>query len=392
MPRDAKLHDAMPQESGTPIATLRGALRLDDDAGPNPTARAFTDAGTTAALLAANRSIRAEGLHGSFGHMLGSSPSMQELYRKIERVAGTEATVLITGESGSGKELVARTIHERSTRSGGPFVAINCGAISPNLIEAELFGHERGAFTGADRQRRGCFERAAGGTLFLDEITEMTPDLQVRLLRVLETGRFARVGGEQELRSDVRVLAATNRDPVAAVHEGTLREDLLYRLAVFPVSVPPLRERGDDVALLARAFLDAHNAGAGTRKRFAPAALDALARHAWPGNVRELKNAVHRAFILAGDEVNLELAPPSRAAASGSGCLPMRVGMSIAAMEKIAIIATLEHCRGNKRRAAEILGISLKTLYNRLTAWRSEAAAHASQPTIVPDHARAAGH
>jgi DNA-binding NtrC family response regulator len=209
---------------------------------------------------------------------------------------------------------------------------------------------------------------------------------------VLETGRFARVGGEQELRSDVRVLAATNRDPVAAVHEGTLREDLLYRLAVFPVSVPPLRERGDDVALLARAFLDAHNAGAGTRKRFAPAALDALARHAWPGNVRELKNAVHRAFILAGDEVNLELAPPSRAAASGSGCLPMRVGMSIAAMEKIAIIATLEHCRGNKRRAAEILGISLKTLYNRLTAWRSEAAAHASQPTIVPDHARAAGH
>jgi len=357
MPLDAKMHDA----------TSSGAVLLTGSRPPHP-----------------------QPSPGSFGHMLGRSSCMQELYRKIERVAETDATVLIAGESGSGKELVARTIHERSARADGPFVAINCGAIPPNLIEAELFGHERGAFTGADRQRRGCFERAAGGTLFLDEITEMTPDLQVRLLRVLETGRFARVGGEQELRADARVLAATNRDPDAAVREGTLREDLMYRLAVFPVAVPPLRERGEDVTLLARAFLDAHNAAAGTRKRFDATALDALAHHSWPGNVRELKNAVHRAFILGGDDVSFDASPSS--ARQPSDYLPMRVGMSIAAMEKIAIVATLEHCRGNKRRAAEILGISLKTLYNRLTAWRSEAVLRATPLARAQDHARAAGH
>lgn len=323
---------------------------------------------------------------GSFGPLLGTSSAMQELYRKIERVAATDTTVLITGESGSGKELVARTIHDRGKRAAGPFLAVNCGAIAPSLIEAELFGHERGAFTGADRQRCGCFERAAGGTLFLDEITEMSPDLQVRLLRVLEAGRFVRVGGEKEIAADARVLAATNRDPGVAVREGRLREDLLYRLAVFPVEVPPLRARGDDVALLAQAFLDAHNASAGTRKRFSPAALDAFARHRWPGNVRELRNAVHRAFILSGDEVLPEPGQSGRPG-SDSGCLPVRVGMSIAAMEKIVIRATLDECRGNKRRAAEILGISLKTLYNRLAAWRSDeiGASDGSQ-----DHARAA--
>lgn len=336
MPLDANMHDA----------TSSGAVLLTGSRPPHP-----------------------QPSPGSFGHMLGRSSCMQELYRKIERVAETDATVLIAGESGSGKELVARTIHERSARADGPFVAINCGAIPPNLIEAELFGHERGAFTGADRQRRGCFERAAGGTLFLDEITEMTPDLQVRLLRV---------------------LAATNRDPDAAVREGTLREDLMYRLAVFPVAVPPLRERGEDVTLLARAFLDAHNAAAGTRKRFDATALDALAHHSWPGNVRELKNAVHRAFILGGDDVSFDASPSS--ARLASDYLPMRVGMSIAAMEKIAIVATLEHCRGNKRRAAEILGISLKTLYNRLTAWRSEAVLRATPLVRAQDHARAAGH
>ncbi|MBS0326341.1 MAG: sigma-54-dependent Fis family transcriptional regulator [Proteobacteria bacterium] len=359
MPLDAKMHDAMPCDTAPP---------------------------------AGSRLSRPYAAPGSFGHMLGRSPSMQELYRTTERVAQTDATVLITGESGSGKELVARTIHERSARACGPFIAINCGAIPPNLIEAELFGHERGAFTGADRQRRGCFERAAGGTLFLDEITEMSPDLQVRLLRVLETGRFARVGGEHEIVADVRVLAATNRDPGAAVRAGALREDLMYRLAVLPVAVPPLRERGDDVVLLARAFLDAHNAAAGTRKRFTSSALEALAHHAWPGNVRELKNAVHRAFILAGDDVSLDASQPAAAERPGSGYLPMRVGMSIEAMERIAIVATLEHCRGNKRRAAEILGISLKTLYNRLSAWRSEAAARATHVATVQDHARAASH
>ncbi|MGH8802179.1 MAG: sigma-54 interaction domain-containing protein [Casimicrobiaceae bacterium] len=384
MPRDAKLHETRSLDAGPPAATLRGAMRLEEQIGTDSAPGAFSDNGAMPALLAGNHRFRLDAQHERFGRMLGRSPPMQDLYRKIECVAATDTAVLITGESGCGKELVATTIHERSARAGRPFVAINCGAISPNLVEAELFGHERGAFTGADRQHLGCFERAQGGTLFLDEITEMAPDLQARLLRVLEAGCFARVGGEHELRADVRVLAATNRDLVAAVREGSLREDLLYRLAVFPIVVPPLRERGEDVALLARTFLDAHNVAAGTRKRFSATALEMLARHPWPGNVRELKNSVHRAFILAGGDVGLDLVPAS-APASGSGYLPIRVGMSIAAMEKVAILAALDHCRGNKRRAAEMLGISLKTLYNRLAVWRSEGAAYVAN---AQDHAR----
>lgn len=386
MPRDAKLHETRSFDAGLPAATLRGAMRLEEQIGTGSTPHALSGSGAMSALPAGSHRFRMDAQHETFGRMLGRSPPMRELYRKIECVAATDTTVLITGESGCGKELVACTIHEQSARADRPFVAINCGAISPNLVEAELFGHERGAFTGADRQRLGCFERAQGGTLFLDEITEMAPDLQARLLRVLEAGCFARVGGERELRADVRVLAATNRDPAAAVREGSLREDLLYRLAAFPIVVPPLRERGEDVALLARTFLDAHNVASGTCKRFSAAALEMLARHPWPGNVRELKNSVHRAFILAGEDVGLDLAQPS-APASGSGYLPIRVGMSIAAMEKIAIIATLEHCRGNKRRAAEMLDISLKTLYNRLAAWRSDGAAYIAN---THDHARTA--
>ncbi len=208
---------------------------------------------------------------GRFGPLYGSSDAMQEVYQKIDKVAPTDATVLVTGESGGGKELVARTIHERSRRARGPFVAINCGAIPSNLIEAELFGHEKGAFTGATRSRGGCFERAEGGTLLLDEITEMSLDMQVRLLRVLETGRYMRVGGDAELRSDVRIVAATNRDPHQAVRDGRLREDLLYRLAVFPMALPPLRERDGDAELLAEHFLQRLNAEAGTDKRFSRA-------------------------------------------------------------------------------------------------------------------------
>src|SRR6476619_2991177 len=208
----------------------------------------------TLPFVAAARAASAPAL-GRFGRLYGSSTVMQDVYRMIEKVAPTEATVFITGESGCGKELVARTIHERSPRARGAFVAINCGAIPQNLIEAELFGHERGAFTGANRQHRGCFERAEGGTLFLDEITEMPLEMQVRLLRVLETGRFTRVGGDQEIGADVRVLAASNRDLRQAVASGKLREDLMYRLCVIPVNVPPLRERGEDVVLLAEMFL-----------------------------------------------------------------------------------------------------------------------------------------
>jgi DNA-binding NtrC family response regulator len=327
-------------------------------------------------FVAAARAASAPAL-GRFGRLYGSSTVMQEVYRMIEKVAPTEATVFITGESGCGKELVARTIHERSARARGAFVAINCGAIPQNLIEAELFGHERGAFTGANRQHRGCFERAEGGTLFLDEITEMAPEMQVRLLRVLETGRFMRVGGDGEIRTNVRVLAATNRDAIDAVRDGRLREDLMYRLAVFPIALPPLRERDGDTELLAEHFLQNLNVEGGTAKRFSRAALTTIRAYHWPGNVRELKNAVHRAFIMAEDIVELDLAGLACPAVEGE-CLRMPVGTSLAEMERQAIFATLDHCRGNKRRAAEMLGVSLKTLYNRLTAYQAEGARLAS--------------
>ncbi len=311
------------------------------------------------------------------GLVRGVSPAMQRVYEMIDRVAPTEASVLIVGESGSGKELVAQTIHQGSSRRG-PFVAVNCGAIPASLVEAELFGHERGAFTGAARTHRGYFERAAGGTLFLDEITEMSPDAQVRLLRVLESGRFWRVGGDTEIRAQVRVVAATNHDLGSAVAAGRLREDLMYRLAVFPISLPPLRSRGADVDLLARHFLGLLNAEAGTSKALSKRSVDVLRTHSWPGNVRELKNCVHRAFILADEEVELEhMLPAASADAADPGRLSFALGTPLAAMEKRTILATLAHCRGNKRRAAQVLGVSLKTLYNRLNEYASEAAGQA---------------
>ena len=229
----------------------------------------------TLPFAAATRSASAPAL-GHFGELFGGSPPMQEVYRRIAKVAPTMATVLITGESGSGKEVVAHTIHGRSERAKFPFVAVNCGAIPGTLIEAELFGYEKGAFTGAVRMHRGCFERAEGGTLFLDEITEMAPEMQVRLLRVLETGLYSRVGGEQELRASVRVIAATNQDPRQAVHDGHLREDLMYRLAVFPIVLPALRERDGDAELLAEHFLRQMNEADGTRKAFSRRAVAAL--------------------------------------------------------------------------------------------------------------------
>src|ERR1700689_5379659 len=241
------------------------------------------------------------------GPLLGASAAIQEVFRLIERVGPTEASVLLTGESGSGKELAAQSIHDRSARRGKPFIAINCGAIPAGLIEAELFGYEKGSFTGAMRAHAGVFERANGGTLLLDEVTEMPLDMQTRLLRVLESRKFYRVGANTEYSSDVRVIAATNRCPLSAVQAGQLREDLLYRLAVFPIDIPPLRNRGEDVELLANHFLSELNAQAVTQKRLSAHARMTLKQHSWPGNVRELKNCIERAFIL-GDSV-LELAP-----------------------------------------------------------------------------------
>jgi len=304
--------------------------------------------------------------------MYGASPKMRDVYRMIEKVAPTEATVLIVGESGSGKELAAHSIHRMSARASGPFVAVNCGAIPATLIEAELFGYEKGAFTGATRSHRGFFERAECGTLFLDEITEMAPEMQVRLLRVLDSGRFCRVGGDCEIQSKVRVIAATNRNPITAVEENHLREDLMYRLAVFPIHLPPLRVRGDDVGLLARHLLDELNEEAGTKKRLTEQALRDIEGYAWPGNVRELKNCIQRAFILAEDEVEVDL-PPTLARhsspAPSAECLQFEIGTSLSDMERTTILATLNQCSGDKRRTAEMLGVSLKTLYNRLSEY-----------------------
>ena len=307
------------------------------------------------------------------GPLLGDSVAMQEVFRLIERVGPTEASVLLTGESGSGKELAAQSIHDRSPRRGGPFIAINCGAIPAGLIEAELFGYEKGSFTGAIRAHAGVFERAQGGTLLLDEVTEMPLDMQTRLLRVLETRKFYRVGASMEFMSDVRVIASTNRCPLQAVQNGQLREDLLYRLAVFPIDLPPLRSRGPDVDLLAEHFLSELNAQNGTQKRLSALARMTLKQHTWPGNVRELKNCIERAFILA--DQTLELAPLIQSAARGGEVpvdrerLDIRVGSRIYDMERSLIEATLDYFKGNKRRAADALGCSLKTLYNKLNGY-----------------------
>lgn len=308
-----------------------------------------------------------------FGSLMGSSAAMRQVYDQVARVAATSATVLLTGESGTGKEVVAQTIHDLSRRRKQPFLPVNCGAISPQLIESELFGHEKGSFTGAVRDHRGYFERAHGGTLFLDEITEMDIELQVKLLRVLETHVFTRVGSDRETETDVRIIAATNRCPEEAVKEGCLREDLLYRLQVFPIHLPPVRERDEDIGLLASFFLDELNQEEETDKRFSASALAALGRYHWPGNLRELRNVVYRAFIMADrviEERHFPETVTTPAAASGP-VFTVRVGTSVAEVERDLIMATLDQCGGKKEKAAEILGVSVKTLYNRLKEYES---------------------
>jgi len=307
---------------------------------------------------------------GRFGALIGTSPGMQTVYDLIGRVAPTDASVLITGETGTGKDVVALTIHSLSHRSKEAFLAVNCGAISANLIESELFGHERGSFTGADRSHKGYFERAHRGTLFLDEITEMPLELQVRLLRVLENGTVTRVGGNEPIKIDVRILAATSLRVDEALAASKLREDLCYRLNVFPIALPPLRERGQDVELLAEQCLGELNAASGTAKHFTRACLERLRRHSWPGNVRELNNVIERAFIMAEEEVGVESLPLGVSEAVPASSIVMQVGAPIAEMERRFILATLDQCEGDKKKAADVLKISLKTLYNRLNEYK----------------------
>jgi DNA-binding NtrC family response regulator len=312
---------------------------------------------------------------GKFGLMWGRSAQMRRVYEQIARVAGTAVTVLVIGESGTGKEVAAQTIHELSRRRKHPFLAVNCGAISPHLIESEIFGHEKGSFTGAVRQHEGFFERAHGGTLFLDEITEMPLDLQVKLLRVLETGLFMRVGSTIAQETDVRVVAATNRDPERAVASGKLREDLLYRLNVFPILLPPLRERMEDVSLLAQHFLNEICASEGEKKTLSGAAMARLQAHRWPGNVRELRNAVHRAYVMASSPVItdewLSFDKPASVEASGPA-INIRIGTALADVERTLILATLKHFDNHRERTAAALGVSLKTLYNRLKEYSAD--------------------
>jgi DNA-binding NtrC family response regulator len=330
-------------------------------------AHSFTDNG--AARMNGPRTVDIDVRESPMPLLRGASPQLCRLRDVVQRVAATEATIFLHGESGTGKECIAQTIHDLSARSEAPFVAVNCGALPMGLISSELFGHERGSFTGAARQHRGYFERAAGGTLFLDEVTEMPPEQQVNLLRVLETSRLVRVGGVAEVRTDVRIIAATNCRPKEAVADGRLREDLYYRLAEFPIYVPPLRERQGDIAHLVAYFLQLLNAAEGIYKDISPAALAALEIHHWPGNVRELKNSLQRAYILADETIEPEHFPqwhlePRHAAPHEQ--LQFGVGTLLDDAERRLILATLEHFNGNKRRAADVLGISLKTIYNRL--------------------------
>ena len=346
--------------------------------------RAGSHAGLRAAKSNLERQLRYK---GSLGELVGTSSKMQEIFALLQQAGPSKACVLITGESGTGKELVARTIHELSARRQGPFVAINCAALPETLIESELFGHEKGSFTGASERRAGCFEVAQNGTLLLDEIGEMPMQTQAKLLRILEDSKVRRLGGKSEFEVDVRVVAATNKVPEEAVRGGHLREDLYYRLNVFQIHLPPLRERKEDLRLIAEALISDLN-----RKHLcriadlAPVVMQALEHHQWPGNVRELRNVLERAVILAGEgTVELQHLPAflqgtaAKAATvessthaaqapstSDVGGIRFQIGTTVEEAEKGLILHTLEHTRNNKTRAAEILGISLKTLHNKL--------------------------
>jgi DNA-binding NtrC family response regulator len=314
---------------------------------------------------------------GSFGQMVGQSRSMKEVYHWVELAGTSTAPVLVYGESGTGKELVARTIHELSNRRSKPFVAINCAAIPETLIESELFGHERGAFTGATERRLGCFELTDGGTLFLDEIAEMDSNTQAKLLRVLQEGTFRRVGGgKHEIQVDVRVVAATNQVPTEAIANGKLREDLFYRLNVFSIHLPPLRERREDIPLLAKTFVEEFNRQDNRQVRgLSGEAEKELERYHWPGNVRELRNVIQRAVVLSGSGlIGVEHLPDNVLRAVAPAPAPPAGSVTpIREMERDMILRALEETGQDKRRAAQLLGISLKTLYNKLAKYGIQA-------------------
>jgi DNA-binding NtrC family response regulator len=320
---------------------------------------------------------------GVLGDLVGDSPVMQEVFSQIRQVAPTTASVLITGESGTGKELAARAIHQLSQRSNGPFVAVNCAALPETLMESELFGHERGAFTGAFGRSPGCFEQADNGTLLLDEIAEMPIGTQAKLLRVIEESTVRRLGGARDIPISVRVLAATNRPPAAAIQSNHLREDLYYRLNVFHLSMPPLRDHKEDIAAIVAAMIHGLNRKHGCRvTNLSPEVLLRWEESSWPGNVRELRNLVERAVIVAGEgEIQLRHLPggiaapqPAVAKTVSSDVLTARVGSRLSEVEEAYIRLTLLHTANNKRRAAQILGLCVRTLHNKLRQYQDKQA------------------
>jgi DNA-binding NtrC family response regulator len=316
---------------------------------------------------------------GVLGDLVGNAPQIQEIFSLIRQVAPTTASVLITGESGTGKELVARAIHSLSPRSGGPFVAVNCAALPESLMESELFGHEKGSFTGAVERRAGCFEQAQNGTLLLDEIAEMPLATQAKLLRVIEESKVRRLGGSSDIPVSVRVLAATNRSPASAIQNRQLREDLYYRLNVFHISLPPLRDRKQDIPSITVALIRDLNRKHGCRvTHLSPEVLEWFQSRSWPGNVRELRNVIERAIIMAGEgEVQMrhlpEAAAPERrqSQATEQHALHVRQDATMSEVEESYIRLVLSQTNGNRRRAAEILGLSLRTLHNRLRAYEA---------------------
>jgi two-component system response regulator HydG len=329
-------------------------------------------------LLAENRRLRdaiAKGAatQGPMSRIVGRSEPLRRLLETVAQVAPSQATVLVTGESGTGKELLARAIHELSDRKSGPLIRVNCAAIPEALFESELFGYERGAFTGAAARKPGRFELADGGTLFLDEVADLSPSSQVKLMRVLQEGEFERVGGTKTVRVDVRLIAATNRDLERLVAQRAFREDLYYRLHVIPIRLPPLRERSEDVPILASHFLRVFaEKNRKPLRGLSEEAMDALSSWRWPGNVRELENAMERAVVLArGDVVGLlDLPPELRPEGSGAvRRLVFPIGTPLREMEDTAIRETLRQCAGDKKVAAALLGITARTIYRRLEEW-----------------------
>ena len=321
--------------------------------------------------LQAEKAYLSQELSSQFGEMVGQSPAMQQIFQLIDMVANESSPVLIQGESGTGKELIARAIHQRSDRKNHPFIKVNCGALNDNLLESELFGHEKGAFTGAIRQRKGRFELADGGTLFLDEIGDVSPALQVKLLRVLQEKEFERVGGEQTLSVDVRVIAATNRNLEKLITENKFREDLYYRLSVLPIKIPPLRQRREDIPLLVEHFIRQLNQRRGKVKKLADGALEVLMNYHWPGNIRELQNVIERLHIISPDEtipVQLVVGQFSSAKPQSSAEDWQNVPLEEALFnfEKQLIIEALKKADGIKHRAAKLLGIGTSALYYKL--------------------------